>query len=354
MELAALCRDLVSIPSESHKEAEIAEFVMKLLGTSPGLKIHRVGDNVIATSWKGRPQKIIIAGHLDTVPESGNGSPTFNDGRIVGLGSADMKAGLSVMIGLAEKSNDFKADITFIFYAREEVASKFSGLREIERIEPGFLKADAAILMEPTSCRIEAGCQGTLRIRITMSGRRAHTARPWVGINAIHRLGEVISKVAKFELSQPVVGGLVYQESLQAVRIEGGIANNVVPDNSSILINYRFSPDKDVEGALQFLEDYFAGIVLKVSGDRLELVEGVSGALPNLDNPIIAELARISELSPRAKLGWTDVAFFTANGVPATNFGPGDPLLAHSKEEFVEVSEIRAAYGALSRLLQAL
>lgn len=354
MELAALCRDLVAIPSESHKEAEIADLIEKLLRTFPELEIQRIGDNVVATSWKGRPQKVIIAGHLDTVPDSGNGIPTFSDGRIAGLGSADMKAGLSVMIGLAERSHNFKTDVTFIFYAREEVASKFSGLREIERTEPGFLQADAAILMEPTSCRIEGGCQGTLRIRITMAGRQAHTARPWVGINAIHRLGPVILKVVEFELSQPVVGGLVYQESLQAVRIEGGVANNVVPDSSSVLINYRFSPEKDIEGALHFLNDYFAGIVIKEMGDKLELDEGVSGALPNLDNPIFAELARISKFTPKAKLGWTDVAFFTANGIPATNFGPGDPLLAHTKEEFVEVSEIQAAYDVLSQLLLVL
>lgn len=353
MELAALCRDLVAIPSESHNETEIAEFVEKLLRTFTELEIHRIGDNIVATSWRERAGKVIIAGHLDTVPENGNGTPTFKDGRIFGLGSADMKAGLAVMLGLAEMSGVFDSDITFIFYAREEVASKFSGLREIEGVEPDFLKADAAILMEPTSCRIEGGCQGTLRIRISMAGRPAHTARPWMGINAIHRLAEVISKVSEFKLSQPKVGGLIYQESLQAVRIEGGTANNVVPDSSSVLINYRFSPDKSVEGAIRFLEDYFEGIVLKESGDILELVEGVAGALPNLDNPIIAELANISELAPKAKLGWTDVAFFTAHGIPATNFGPGDPLLAHTKEEFVDVSEIYFAYNALSRLLQA-
>lgn len=351
MELAKLCHDLVAISSESHHEKEISEFIEDLLQAAPELKLYRIGDNLVATSWEGRGERVIIAGHLDTVPVNGSAAPVRIDGRILGRGSADMKSGLAVMIGLASRAKHFNHDLTFIFYAREEVASKYSGLLEVEQADRNFIKADAAILMEPTSCRIEGGCQGTIRVRISMGGKSAHTARPWIGVNAIHRLGAVISKLDEFGLSQPIIDGLTFRESLQAVHIEGGTAGNVVPSISSVVVNYRFSPDKSIDDALRFLMEYFRECLDEDSGDSLELIEGVAGALPALDNPIFADLARISNLDPIAKLGWTDVAFFVSRGVPATNFGPGDPLVAHTQDEFVEIAEIDSAFDILSQLL---
>lgn len=350
-DFAKLCFDLVSIPSVSHDETAIASFVESELVDVESLSLFRIGNNVIAKSWSGRPERVVIAGHLDTVPPDGNETASIEGGRLRGLGSADMKSGLSVMIALAKISGTFDVDTTFVFYACEEVASKFSGLKEICRYDASMLVGSAAILMEPTSARIEGGCQGTLRVRMDVAGRRAHTARPWAGMNAIHRLGELISRAVSLEQRQPVIDGLVYQESLQAVSVEGGVAGNVVPDKASVVFNYRFAPDKDLNEAYSSLISKFEDLIFPEQGDSLDLVEGAEGALPNLDNPRFATLREFSGLAPKPKLGWTDVAFFDSIGVPAVNFGPGNPLLAHTSEEYVEIGEMDLVYEVMCRTL---
>lgn len=351
MDLVKLCSDLVAIPSPSHSEEKISDFVFNLLQGFEGLAVTRIGNNVVAASHLGRGRKVILAGHLDTVPANGNEIPRISEGIIRGLGSADMKSGLAVMIGLAEKAGSFKSDLTFVFYACEEVASKFSGLAEIASVDSSMLMADDAILLEPTNCRIEAGCQGTMRVRVEVSGRSAHTARPWMGVNAIHRLGDLIKAVASFEPRQPVIDGLVFRESLQIVEVAGGKSNNVVPDLASIVVNYRFAPDRTLSQAEAYLKDLFGDFILPGQGDSFELIEGVEGALPNLKCLVIEDLANASKLPPRAKLGWTDVAYFSSKGIPATNFGPGDPLVAHTKDEFVNTDEIEAAFNILAQVL---
>lgn len=288
---------------------------------------------------------------MDTVPADGNELPRISDRIISGLGSADMKSGLAVMIGLAQKAASLKSDVTFLFYVCEEVASKFSGLVEIGSVDSSILTADAAILLEPTSCRIEAGCQGTMRVRIEVLGRSAHTARPWMGVNAIHRLGDLIKAVASFEPRQPVIDGLVFRESLQVVKVEGGKSNNVVPDRASIVVNYRFAPDRTLVQAETYLRDLFGEFIFPEHGDNFELIEGVEGALPNLERLVIEDLAKVSNLPPRAKLGWTDVAYFSSRGIPATNYGPGDPLVAHTKDEYVNIDEIELAFNLLLQIL---
>lgn len=351
MDLVKLCSDLVAIPSPSHSEEKIADFVFNLLDSFEGLELHRIGNNIVAASHLDRERKVILAGHLDTVPANGNQVPRISDGVITGLGSADMKSGLAVMIGLAQKAASLKSDVTFVFYVCEEVASKFSGLAEIGSVDSSMLTADAAILLEPTNCRIEAGCQGTMRVRVQVMGRSAHTARPWMGVNAIHRLGEVIKTVASFEPRQPVIDGLVFRESLQIVKVEGGKSNNVVPDLASVVVNYRFAPDKSQVQAEAYLRDLFSELIFPEQGDSLELIEGVEGALPNLERLVIEDLAKASNLPPRAKLGWTDVAYFSSKGIPATNFGPGDPLVAHTKDENVNIDEIELAFNLLLHIL---
>lgn len=351
MDLVKLCSDLIAIPSPSHSEEKISNYIFDLLQSFEGLSVDRIGNNVVATSHLGRGRKVIVAGHMDTVPANGNELPRISDGIINGLGSADMKSGLAVMIGLAQKAASLKSDVTFVFYVCEEVSSKFSGLVEIGSVDSSILTADAAILLEPTSCRIEAGCQGTMRVRIELLGRSAHTARPWMGVNAIHRLGDLIRTVASLEPRQPVIDGLVFRESLQVVKVEGGRSNNVVPDRGSIVVNYRFAPDRTLVQAEAYLRELFGEFIIPEQGDSLELVEGVEGALPNLERVVIEDLAKASNLPPRAKLGWTDVAFFSSRGIPATNFGPGDPLVAHTKDEYVNIDEIELAFNLLSQSL---
>lgn len=351
MDLVKLCSDLVAIPSPSHREEQISDFVFNLLQGFEGLSVTRIGNNVVATSHLGRGRKVILAGHLDTVPANGNEQPRISDGTISGLGSADMKSGLAVMIGLAQKAATLKSDVTFLFYVCEEVASKFSGLAEIGLVDSSVLTADAAILLEPTNCRIEAGCQGTMRVKVEVLGRSAHTARPWMGVNAVHRLGDLIKAVASFEPRQPLIDGLVFRESLQVVGVEGGKSNNVVPDLASLVVNYRFAPDRTLVQAEAYLRDLFSEFIFPEQGDSLELIEGIEGALPNLERLVIEDLAKASGLPPRAKLGWTDVAYFASRGIPATNFGPGDPLVAHTKDEYVSIDEIGLAFNLLSQIL---
>lgn len=351
--LESLCERMVAIPSTSHNEGKLSDFVAAYLANFEDLDLFRIGNNVVAKCDNGQNRRVVVAGHLDTVPPNNNDNPINCDGRIIGLGSADMKSGLAVMLGLAEIAKSFSVATTFVFYSCEEVASKFSGLLEIEKHSPELLEGDVAVLMEPTSSRIEGGCQGTLRVKVTLRGSRAHTARPWTGVNAIHRLGEVISRVNLAELRQPEIDGLVYRESLQIVHVEGGVANNVVPDSASVIINHRFAPDRSLEEAYLYLTTLLDDLVVLGEGDEMHLIEGVPGALPTIGDEFISTLMRATKLAPRAKLGWTDVAFFTSRDVPATNFGPGDPLLAHTKDEFVEISEIYSAFKAMRKALGA-
>ncbi len=350
-DLSALCQRMVAIPSVSHEEEKLADFVAGYLAGFASLDLFRIGNNIVVRSSFGRSFRLIIAGHLDTVPPDNNQGLRVENGRLYGLGSADMKAGLAVMLGLAELVESFSVDLTLIFYVCEEVASTFSGLLEIERTNPELLRGDAAVLMEPTSNRIEAGCQGTMRIRIELAGKRAHTARPWAGVNAIHRAGALIDCVAHADLENPLIDRLQFREALQVVRVSGGIANNVVPDVANVVVNYRFAPNKDIDQAFQTIKALLGDLIDPGLGDDIQLEEGVLGASPNLSNPFIAKLLAVTSETPQAKLGWTDVSFFSSRGIPATNFGPGNPLLAHTRDEYVELSEIRAAFGIMTGAL---
>jgi succinyl-diaminopimelate desuccinylase len=341
--------EFIDIPSVSFAESAMVERVERLLGVCPHLTLDRVGDNLVARTMLGRARRVILAGHTDTVPVNGNDRARVDGALIWGLGAADMKGGLAVMAELAAALSRPALDVTYVFYAREEVASQHSGLEELFGSRPELLAGDAAILGEPTSGKIEAGCQGTLRVEVTLGGTRAHTARPWMGRNAIHRLGGVLVALAGHAARRPVVGGLSFREAMEAVAINGGVAGNVVPDVASVTINHRFAPDRDVQGALDevrrvvgpFLED----------GDRFELRECSPPGRPALDHPILAALQRRSGAEVEPKLGWTDVARFSARGVPAVNFGPGDATLAHRADERVEAASLLHVYATLEGLL---
>ena len=349
--LLGLATALVGIPSVSHAEVLLADAVVDALRRCPWLDVERVGDNVIARTDLGRSHRVVLAGHLDTVPAAeGNDVPRIEGTTLYGVGAADMKGGLAVFLHLAAGIPDPAVDVTWVFYVGEEVAQEHNGLRHLWRDRPDLLVGDAAILGEPTGGHVEAGCQGALRIRLSLVGSRAHTARPHVGRNAIHRLAPLLAAVASFEVRRPVLDGCEYAEQLQVVSVEGGVAGNVVPDHAAIVLNHRFAPDrsaKEAEAAVRDLLDPWIE-----ADDRWELIEAATAAPPSLDHPLLSGLVDASGEAPRAKVGWTDVASFWEHGIPAANFGPGDPLCAHTPGEHVDASQLTRVADVLSGLLQ--
>jgi succinyl-diaminopimelate desuccinylase len=349
--LLGMATALVAIPSVSHFEGPMADAVEAALRLCPWLEVERIGDNVVARTDLGRDQRLLLAGHLDTVPPvGGNEEPRIVEGTLYGVGAADMKGGLAVLLHLAGAIPDPAMDVTWCFYSGEEVAQEFNGLRHLWEHRPDLLQADAAILGEPTNAAVEAGCQGTMRVRITLRGRRAHTARPFTGRNAIHRLAPLLATVAGYRSRRPVLDGCEFVEQLQAVEIGGGVSTNVVPDEASVLVNYRFAPDQSPERAEDSLRQLL-GPHLE-PGDHWERTECAAGAPPALDHPVLAALVAATGAEPMAKQGWTDVSSLWAHGIPAANFGPGDPLLAHSPDEHVSSEQLQRSAEVLDRLLR--
>ncbi len=366
MDLLGLTADLVDIPSVSHDERVIADSAEARLRSTAGsvLEIARIGDNVCARTQGGLGQRLILAGHLDTVPANRNARAKVVGDVLSGLGSADMKGGLAVFLELARAIGSsarsrgdlaelLSADITWIFYVCEEVEQRYSGLPQIAEADQSWLEADAAVLGEPTACVVEAGCQGVLKIAVEMMGERAHTARPWMGRNAIHRLHTVLDVVGGYESRRPVIDGCEYREALQAVAVEGGVANNVVPDRARLVLNHRFAPDRTPEQAFQAVRAFVAPAIDPSLGDTITIEDTAAPAAPALTHPLLAALVRGSGDVPRAKLGWTDVSFFAARGLPAANFGPGEPTLAHTAGEQVTRSDLDKAYETLGSVIFA-
>lgn len=349
-ELLRLATAMVAIPSVSHHETAIADAVESALRLCPWLVVERVGDNVVARTELHRGRRLVLAGHLDTVPPAaGNDEPRVEGDVLHGLGAADMKGSLAVFLHLAGGLSEPPVDLTWCFYACEEVGHEHSGLLRLWRERPELLTADAAVLGEPTGGVVEAGCQGTMRIAIGLAGKRAHTARPFTGRNAVHRLAPLLGIIAGYEPRRPVLDGCEYAEQLQVVSVSGGVAGNVVPDRASLLINHRFAPDRspaEAEASVRAL----VGPYLE-PGDTWEVDEAVPGAPPALSHPLLAGLVEATGAPPRAKVGWTDVASFWAHGIPAANFGAGDPLLAHTPGEHVSAGELAGTASVLQRLL---
>lgn len=345
-----LAADLVAVPSVSFNEARITDLIQESLDDSRGhLDVVRIGDNLVARTDLGRQWRLVLAGHTDTVPPSDNAEARIEGDVLWGVGSADMKGGVAVLLELALNATLPIVDVTYIFYAREEVDSVHSGLREVAAARPDLLDADVALLLEPTGGIVEAGCQGTMRIKVTLAGERAHTARGWMGRNAIHRLGALLEVVDGYEPRRPVISGCEFREGLQAVHVTGGVAGNVVPDEAVLTINHRFAPDRTPAEA----ERHVRALVEPVlePGDAFEVVDVAPPADPGLEHSLLKAVVRNSGAPPRAKLGWTDAAFFAQRGVPASNFGPGDPLLAHTSHEHVHRDSLHKAYRVLEDLL---
>ena len=340
-----LCAALVDVPSVSGDEKELADELERALREqAPHLEVLRSGDAVLARTGLGRERRVLLAGHLDTVPIADN-LPSRRDGHLLhGCGTSDMKAGDAVFAHLAATVTDPRHDLTLVFYDCEEVESDRNGLGRIERDHPDWLHADLAVLGEPTNGTVEAGCQGTLRVEITTRGRRAHSARSWLGDNAVHAAAPVLDRLTGYRDRQVDIDGCRYREGLQAVRIAGGVAGNVVPDVCVVTVNFRFAPDRDVAAAQQHVRQVFDGFELAVT-------DSAPGALPGLAAPAAREFLAATGAQPAAKYGWTDVSRFAALGIPALNYGPGDPNLAHTREESVPVAAVTDACDVLRTYL---
>jgi succinyl-diaminopimelate desuccinylase len=335
-DVATLTAAIVDIESVSGNEKALADAVEEALRALPHLTVERDGDTVIARTSQGRGERVVIAGHLDTVPVNRNLPSRVEGERLYGCGTGDMKAGVAVQLKLATLA-ETNRDVTYFFYECEEIEESRNGLKRIGETRPELLEADFAVLMEPSGGIIEGGCQGTIRIDVTVPGERAHSARSWMGSNAIHNAGVVLDILRSYEPSRPVVDGLEFREGLNAVFVRGGVAGNVIPDECVVTINYRFAPDKSLADAEKHLREVFEGYEVTV-------VDGAPGARPGLTHPAAAAFVEAigDETPARAKLGWTDVARFSALGIPAVNFGPGEPSLSHTRDEYVEIPRIFA------------
>lgn len=330
---AELTATLVDVESVSGSEGALAGAIESALGQLPWLELFRDGNALVARTSLGRARRVVLAGHMDTVPVADNLPSSVRGDRLYGCGTSDMKSGVAVQLRLAATVAEPVHDVTYVFYDCEEVEAARSGLARLARVAPDQLAGNFAILLEPTSGQIEGGCQGTLRFAVTVAGQRAHTARSWMGSNAIHLAGGVLDVLRAYEPREPVVDGLRYHEGLNAVFVSGGVAGNVVPDECVVTVNYRFAPDRSAAEAAEHVRSVFASW-------PVEILDVAPGALPGLSDPAAAAFASVVGGAASAKLGWTDVARFAELGVPAVNYGPGISEIAHTPGEYVELPRI--------------
>ncbi len=359
-DVVALTAALVDIASVSGDERMLADAIERVLRIrAPHLDVLRDGDAIVARTHLGRPQRVIIAGHIDTVPVNDNlpsrleldsGGGDSVTGTLHGRGTVDMKGGCAVMLALAVALAEPAYDVTWVWYDHEEVEAHLNGLGRLARTRPELLAADFAILGEPSNAVIEGGCNGTLRVELTATGRRAHSARAWMGVNAIHGLAPVLDLLARFEPLEIEVDGLRYREGLNAVGIRGGVAGNVIPDEAVLTVNYRFAPSRSVAEAEEELRELFASVAPAVS---MRVTDAAGGARPGLDAELAQHFAAAVGGTPQPKFGWTDVARFAELGIPAVNYGPGDPSLAHTDDERVPVEQLLACERGLRAWLTA-
>ena len=352
---------LVDIPSVSHEEKDIADALERVLGELAAQHDHvtvdRNGNTLVARTNRGLPTRVILAGHIDTVPVADN-VPSVRradgEGRdaIHGLGSVDMKSGDAVYLhafATLAGSPELAHDLTLVLYEGEEVATRYNGLGHLVTAHPEWLVGAVALLGEPSGAVIEAGCQGTLRLRVTAHGTRAHSARAWLGDNAAHRLGPVMSRIGAYEPRSVDIDGCGYREGLNVVHLESGVATNTIPDEAWMFVNFRFAPDRSGEQALAHTLDVL-GVGTPdapAEGFSVEVDDLAPGALPGLSQPAALALVVATGGNVRAKYGWTDVARFSSLGIPAVNFGPGDPGLCHTPQENCPVEMIETVSDQL-------
>ncbi|KAB3523175.1 succinyl-diaminopimelate desuccinylase [Corynebacterium sp. zg254] len=359
-----LTRALVDIYSESHHEQQIADALEPVLRSIPQVEVTRRGNTLVARTARGLAERVVLAGHIDTVPPADNlpsrlvHDPDAGEDVIYGLGSVDMKSGCACYLhafATMAQGEDLTRDITLVLYEGEEVASRYNGLNHLVSSDPDLLQGTVALLGEPSGGLIEAGCQGTIRVKVTAHGVRAHSARSWLGDNALHKLAHVLVRVDQFDAQVVDVDGLEYHEGLNAVIAESGVATNTIPDEAWAFVNFRYAPHRTAEQALDLLFEVMgAGTPdAPAEGFSLEIDDISPAATPGLDRPATASLVAATGGNVRAKFGWTDVARFTQLDIPAVNFGPGDPGLCHTKDEHCPVSQIRQVSEQLLSFLRS-
>ncbi|MGA5062688.1 succinyl-diaminopimelate desuccinylase [Streptomyces exfoliatus] len=347
---AVLTAALVDFPSVSGTEKPLADAIEQALRTLPHLTVDRYGNNIVARTHLGHGERVVLAGHIDTVPIADNVPSRLDENGILwGCGTSDMKSGVAVQLRIAATVPEPNRDLTFVFYDNEEVAAHLNGLGKIAAAHPDWLEGDFAVLLEGSDGQVEGGCQGTLRVILHTAGERAHSARAWMGSNAIHAAAPILARLAAYEPRKPVIDGLEYHEGLNAVAIEGGVATNVIPDACTVTVNFRYAPDRSPAEALAYVREFFDGC------DIAEFVvdDESPGALPGLSHPAAEAFMKAVGGNALPKFGWTDVARFSALGVPAVNYGPGDPLYAHKRDEHVTVDRIHHCEARLRDWLTA-
>jgi succinyl-diaminopimelate desuccinylase len=342
--LRELVQALVDSESPSGAEASLADAIEAVLSTASHLEVLRLGNTVAARTNLGRARRVIWAGHIDTVQAHNNLPSEERDGWLWGRGSVDMKAGVAVGLKLAIEVSEPLHDVTWIFYDNEEVDASKNGLGLFGSAHPEWVRGDLAIVGEPTNGAIEAGCNGTLRVEVSTVGVRAHSARSWMGRNAIHEASGILARLEAYQPAEVDVDGLVYREGLNAVGISGGVAGNVIPDLCTVTINYRFAPDKSIAEAIDHVSAVFEGFGVAV-------VDQAAAAKPGLSQPLSQEFVSALGIAVGPKYGWTDVARFSEWGIPALNYGPGDPSLAHADDERVDLAQVDEIFASLSAWL---
>jgi succinyl-diaminopimelate desuccinylase len=334
-------------PSVTGAEEELCDDLETRISASPGWQIERVSNNLAARRAEPDPslEKVVLAGHLDTVPEPEGGIEVRVEGdRIYGRGASDMKAGDAVMLALLENfPEQSRLEPAFVFYEREEGPYAENGLEAVFAGCPWVLDAGLALVPEPTAAALEVGCVGTSQVEITFRGRSAHAARPWQGENALTKAGRFLDALHERPAEEVIVESLPFYEVLTPTLARGGRAKNVVPDSFVVNVNYRFAPGKDLEDVKQLFEDLLG------DSATFEVVDFAPSGPVNLDNPLLQELIDTG-LEVRPKQAWTDVARFSERGVAAANFGPGLPSQAHQEAEHAELPRLEECYAHLISL----
>ncbi|BFL74171.1 MULTISPECIES: succinyl-diaminopimelate desuccinylase [Corynebacterium] len=350
-----LTKALVDIPSPSHHEEAIADAIEEAL-RGLDVEVARYGNTVCARTNRGLDSRVVLAGHIDTVPLAENvphHMETSEDGVEImwGCGTVDMKSGMAVYLNAfaqLHEADELKHDLTVIAYEGEEVATEFNGLGHLQKDHPEWLEGDFALLGEPSGAMVEAGCQGSIRLRVTAHGTRAHSARAWLGSNAAHKLAPIMSRIATYESRDVTIDGCTYREGLNIVHLESGVATNTLPDEAWMFVNFRFAPDRTSDEAL----DYMKSIIGEEEDVTIEIDDIAPAAQPGLGQPAAKALIDAVGGNVRAKYGWTDVARFSEMGTPAVNFGAGDPGFAHKKDEQVPTAQITEVSTALLNYLK--
>ena len=346
MSVDTTLQKLINISSVTGDEVLILDFIEEFLSKNNFSGELIRNDGGIIAIPKNSSQKIALVGHVDTVPLSKTQKLKFDDIDLIsGRGSVDMKGGISIILHSLVEENQ---DIIGVFYTAEEGPYEMNGLGDLMPTILSNKNLEFSIILEPTNCEIELGCLGTLNANIKLKGIAAHSARPWVGENPIYKIGDISKKVSDNEITLLDIEGLEFKQVLSITKVSSGIANNVIPDEAMLNINFRFSPEMTNDDAQNFINNMFSEF------GEIEITSSSEGAMPNIENSNIKNFISSTGLSPNPKQAWTDIARFYSHGIASVNFGPGDPLLAHTADEHVSKKQLLESYELLMNFLRRL